>query len=163
MQPSYSSYFDDQRQGGQSDLVSYPLGHLGSSRSDRGSNNRNDRNRNQNRDRYRNNNNNNNNNRSQGNRGGPSNQGPGILGAKPGDRAVPELPANPLQVPGLVKLTVFLISNYTSSCDCCPSGGTLHWTRLQAKVVWCNMRSYLHRKSFFFNSRVLFPLYCRCF
>lgn len=97
IQPSYSSYLDDNRQGNQSNLVSYPLGHLSNSRSDRGGN-RNDRNRNQNRDRYRNNSNNN---RSQGNRG-PSNQGPGILGAKPGDRSVPELPSNPLQVPGLV-------------------------------------------------------------
>lgn len=85
--------------------MSYPLEHLvNSSRSDR-SNNRNDRNRNQNnRDRYRNNNNNNNNsnnsNRSQNNRG-PVNQGPGILGAKPGDRTIPDLPANPLQVPAL--------------------------------------------------------------
>ena len=97
-QPSYSSYLDDQRQ----DLVRYPLDHLGSSRSNRDSN-RNDRNRNQNnRDRYRNNNNNNNSNsRSQNNRG-PTNQGPGILGAKPGDRSVPELPTNPLQVPGLL-------------------------------------------------------------
>lgn len=94
-QPSYSSYVDDRRQGSQSNLVSYPLGHLNSSRSDRG-NNRNDRNRSQGRDRYRNNNN-----RSQANRG-PSNQGAGILGAKPGDRSVPELPSNPLQVPGLV-------------------------------------------------------------
>ncbi len=92
---------DDHRQGSQSNLVSYPLGHLNNSRSDRG-NNRNDRNRNQGRDRYRNNNNNN---RSQGNRG-PSNQGPGILGAKPGDRSVPELPSNPLQVPGLVQLSL---------------------------------------------------------
>jgi len=94
-QPSYSSYLDDPRD----DLVSYPLGHLSSSRTERGGGNRSDRNRNQNnRDRYRNNNNNN---RSQGNRG-PSNQGPGILGAKPGDRSVPDLPTNPLQVPGLV-------------------------------------------------------------
>ena len=98
-QPSFSSSYDDLRQGSHSDLVSYPLGHLGGSRSDRNVG-RNDRNRNQNRDRYRNNSNN----RSQGNRGGPSNQGPGILGAKPGDRSVPELPANPMQVPGLVKL-----------------------------------------------------------
>ena len=98
-QPSFSSSYDDLRQGSHSDLVSYPLGHLGGSRSDRNGG-RNDRNRNQNRDRYRNNSNN----RSQGNRGGPSNQGPGILGAKPGDRSVPELPANPMQVPGLVKL-----------------------------------------------------------
>ena len=98
MQPSYSSYLDDQRQ----DLVRYPLDHLGSSRSDRDSN-RNERNRNQstNRDRYRNNNNSNNS-RSQNNNRGPANQGPGILGAKPGDRSVPELPTNPLQVPGLL-------------------------------------------------------------
>lgn len=95
IQPSYSSYPDDQRRGSQSNLVSYPLGHLSNSRSDRG-NSRNDRNRNQSRDRYRSNDN-----RSQGNRG-PTNQGPGILGAKPGDRSVPELPSNPLQVPGLV-------------------------------------------------------------
>ena len=94
--------------------MSYPLEHLvNSSRSDR-SNNRNDRNRNQNnRDRYRNNNNNNNNNnnsnnsnRSQNNRG-PVNQGPGILGAKPGDRTIPDLPANPLQVQGLLWQTAF--------------------------------------------------------
>lgn len=107
-QPSFSSSYDDLRQGSHSDLVSYPLGHLGGSRSDRNGG-RNDRNRNQNRDRYRNNSNN----RSQGNRGGPSNQGPGILGAKPGDRSVPELPANPMQVPGLVKLyfwSVFTMS-----------------------------------------------------
>lgn len=77
--------------------MSYPLGHLNSSRSDRG-NNRNDRNHNQNRDRYRNNSTNN---QSQGNRSS-TNQGPGILGAKPGDRSVPELPSNPLQVPGLL-------------------------------------------------------------
>lgn len=95
-EPSYSSYLDDHRQGSQSNLVSYPLGHLNSSRSDRG-NNRNDRNHNQNRDRYRNNSTNN---RSQGNRSS-TNQGPGILGAKPGDRSVPELPSNPLQVPAL--------------------------------------------------------------
>ena len=99
-QPSYSSFLDEQHQ----DVVSYPLGHLGSSRSDRSSN-RNDRNRSQNnRDRYRNNSSNNN--RSQSNRG-PANQGPGILGAKPGDRAIPELPANPLQVPGLLLQTAF--------------------------------------------------------
>ncbi|XP_020608100.1 uncharacterized protein LOC110046740 isoform X2 [Orbicella faveolata] len=90
-EPSYSSYLDDQRRGSQSNLVSYPLGHLNNSRSNDRGNSRNDRNRNQSRDRYRNNDN-----RSQGNRG-PSNQGPGILGAKPGDRSVPELPSNPLQ------------------------------------------------------------------
>lgn len=94
IQPSYSSYLDDQRRGSQSNLVSYPLGHLNNSRSNDRGNSRNNRNRNQSRDRYRNNDN-----RSQGNRG-PSNQGPGILGAKPGDRSVPELPSNPLQ--GLV-------------------------------------------------------------
>ena len=100
--------------------MSYPLEHLvNSSRSDR-SNNRNDRNRNQNnRDRYRNNNNNNNNNnsnnsnRSQNNRG-PVNQGPGILGAKPGDRTIPDLPANPLQVQGLLWQTAF----YKSQIPC---------------------------------------------
>lgn len=91
IQPSYSSYLDDQRRGSQSNIVSYPLGHLNNSRSERGNSRNNNRNRNQSRDRYRNNDN-----RSQGNRGS-SNQGPGILGAKPGDRSVPELPSNPLQ------------------------------------------------------------------
>lgn len=105
IQPSYSSYLDDERQ----DVVSYPLGHLNASRSDRG-NNRNDRNRNQNnRDRYRGNNNN-----SRQNNRGPPNQGPGILGAKPGDRTVPELPTNPLQVPGLVWLYLPLICHSRS-------------------------------------------------
>lgn len=127
--------------------MSYPLEHLvNSSRSDR-SNNRNDRNRNQNnRDRYRNNNNNNNNNsnnsnRSQNNRG-PVNQGPGILGAKPGDRTIPDLPANPLQVQGLLWQTAF----YKSQIPCFVFLLLFYFFEITEFCILlkCNFISFLH-------------------
>ena len=72
---------------------------------------RNNRNRNQNRDRYRNNDN-----RSQGNRGS-SNQGPGILGAKPGDRSVPELPSKSLARSDVIYVIDWSVNPYCGETE----------------------------------------------
>ena len=81
IQPQHSYDTDRERQAGWSEPVSYPLGHVGQSRSaDRVQ----DRGRNQNR-------NHNRNTSRPGDSRGHTNEGPGILGAKPGDRLVPDI------------------------------------------------------------------------
>lgn len=48
---------------------------------------------------------------------GPANQGPGILGAKPGDRLIPDIPPANLHLPGLLWVTCAFMYQWLC-CTC---------------------------------------------